>query len=101
MNEANKAPTGLGCTVALTTINASVMGMLALSFAKGSYSSPEQEHWYRYGSLGFLLIGVFLPLLAILSRRDRSKRFVENVNVWMVCALVGCFVYAYRSGGGI
>ena len=30
-----------------------------------------------------------------------TRRFVDNVNEWMVSALAACFLYAFLSGGGI
>lgn len=38
---------GTGCAWALLAVNAVLMGLLATSSVQGSYSSSEQELWYR------------------------------------------------------
>jgi hypothetical protein len=84
--------------IALNTV---LMGFLASSFARGSYSSWGQEVWYRYGSLGFLLFGAILPALALVSGARRSPRLIIALTVWMLAALFFCFYYALMSGGGV
>lgn len=82
-------------------INALLIGLLAFSFAWGPYSSPQQELWYRYGSIGFLLAGAVLPATALWLGAMRSQRAIVAIIVWMIAVLAACVVYAFLSGGGV
>jgi hypothetical protein len=77
------------------------MGLLALSFGSGPYSSREQEIWYRYGSLGFLMIGAVLPALVLAVGAHRSSALSIALACWMVAALLAWAYYALMSGGGV
>jgi hypothetical protein len=92
---------GLGCTLTLLGINVVIIGLIAAGFATGSYSSWEQELWYRYGSLGFLMVGVILPAVALTFGPRRSPVMVIGLTGIMLVALMGCLIYATVSGGGI
>ena len=91
---------GFGCAVALLGVNAMLMGLLALSFVQGPYSSLEQELWYRYGSLGFVLLGVVLPASSLFAAR-RFPWIIVASSVWMLVALIGFVWFAMMSGGGV
>jgi hypothetical protein len=82
-------------------INALLIGLAALSFSQGPYSSTEQELWYRYGSLGFLLGGAIIPAIALLSGARRSALAITLLTAWMFAALFGFLIYAFYSGGGV
>ena len=99
MEEANRS--GLGCAVVALGINALLMGLVAISFAQGPYSSPQQEIWYRYGSIGLLLCGAILPAIALLLGARRSYLATNLLTVWMIAALVAWLVYVFNSGGGV
>ncbi len=94
-------PTGFGCAATLVGINGLLMGLLALAFARGPYSSLEQELWYRYGSLGFVLIGAVLPAVALMLGVRRSQWGLVALVLWMIATLFAFVVYALRSGGGV
>ena len=91
---------GLGCAWALLGVNAVLMGLLAVSFAQGPYSSDEQELWYRYGSLSLFLAGAALPAIALFVAR-RSRRAVLICTAWMLALLIVGGWYAMMSGGGV
>ncbi len=97
----NNKRKGLGCAMTLAGVNTLLMGLLALGFATGPYSSQDQEIWYRYGSLGFLLGGAILPAAALLSGARRSPALIIALTVWMLAALVSWAAYAFNSGGGV
>jgi hypothetical protein len=82
-------------------INALFIGVAALSFSRGPYSSAEQELWYRYGSLGFLLIGAIIPGLALLLGARRFGWATAILTTWMLAAFLAFLVYAFYSGGGV
>ena len=88
-------------TTTLVTINAVVMGLLALSMVRGPFSSFQQELWYRYGSLTFFFLGVVLPVLAIVFFRAKVRRFAVVSNVWLVAIMIGFFGYLMSFGGGV
>jgi hypothetical protein len=90
---------GVGCAWALLAINAVLMGLCAVSFVRGPYSSIEQELWYRYGSLGFLLAGAALPAFALF--RGRPRWLVYSTAPWMMISLLGFAGWIMMSGGGV
>lgn len=92
---------GSGCLVAILGINGLLMGLFALGFSQGPYSSQEQELWYRYGSISFLLGGAVLPGFALLLGAKRAPWAVISLTVWMVAALCAFAVYVFHSGGGV
>ena len=85
----------------MLVINGLLMGLLALGFTQGPYSSREQELWYRYGSMAFLLGGAVLPAVALLLGANRRPWAIILLTVWMVAALFAFLVYAFYSGGGV
>ena len=91
----------MGCATAALALNTVLMGLLALSFGSGPYSSREQEIWYRYGSLGFLLIGAILPAFALALGARRSPALSTALAFWMVAVLFAFIYYAMMSGGGV
>lgn len=90
-----------GCAWSILAINTVVIGLAALSFSQGPYSSPEQELWYRYGSLGFLLVGAILPAIALLLGARSSTWGTVALTMWMVAGFVSFMLYAILSGGGV
>ncbi|TVV75654.1 hypothetical protein FOY91_06500 [Sphingomonas solaris] len=92
---------GFGCLLTILVINALLMGLFALGFTQGPYSSREQELWYRYGSIGFLTGGVVLPAYALLLGGKRASWTIVPLTVWMVAALFAFLVYVFYSGGGV
>lgn len=91
---------GIGCAWLLLGVNALLMGLLALSFGQGPYSSAEQELWYRYGSLSFFVVGAILPAVALFAFR-RSRWVVGASTAWMLIVLFACGWFAMMSGGGV
>jgi len=91
---------GAGCAFALLVLNTLVIGLVAMSFAQGPYSSPGQELWYRYGSLAFLAAGSVLPGI-VLAARPRSQWVIGASMAWMAATLLGFLGYAVQSGGGM
>jgi fatty acid desaturase len=85
----------------MLAINALLIGLLAFSFSHGPYSSREQELWYRYGSIGFLIAGAILPVIALWFGALRSQWAVIALTTWMIIVLIACFLYALFSGGGV
>jgi hypothetical protein len=85
----------------MLAINGALMGLLALSFTRGPYSSTEQELWYRYGSLAFVLGGAVLPAVAVLFGINRWPWAIVALTVWMVATLLAFVGYAMFSGGGV
>jgi len=76
------------------------MGFFAASFTQGPYFSHEQERWYRYGSLAFVLAGAVLPAIGLFAAR-RSRWIVGASILWMA-AIFGAFLwYIALSGGGV
>lgn len=92
---------GVGCLLTILVINALLMGRFSLGFTQGPYSSREQELWYRYGSIGFLLGGAVLPAFALLLGAKRTSWAIVSLTVWMVAALFAFVVYMFYSGGGV
>jgi hypothetical protein len=90
----------IGCAGLLLGVNALLMGLLALSFGQGPYSSAEQELWYRYGSLSFFAAGAILPAAALFAFR-RSRWAVLAVTVWMLAVLFTFGWFAMMSSGGV
>ena len=91
---------GIGCAWLLLGVNALLMGLLALSFGQGPYSSAEQEVWYRYGSLGFFVAGAVLPAIALFTFR-RSRWLILASTAWMSAVLLGFVWFVMMSGGGV
>jgi hypothetical protein len=94
-------PSGFGCLFVMFTVNLVILGFLALGFAHGPYSSREQEIWYRYGSIGFLLAGAVLPAAALSLGARRSQGAIIALTAWMLVTLFAAFCYAMLSGGGV
>ena len=94
-------PRMLGCAWSILIINGLVIGLAALSFSQGPYSSAEQELWYRYGSLALLAVGVILPGLLLLLGARRRPWAVSILIIWMVAAFAAFLVYAFYGGGGV
>ena len=91
---------GIGCAFAVLGTNSLLIGLVAASFAQGPYSSAEQELWYRYGSLGFLVGGAVLPAIALFA--GRKSRWILTASVaWMVATFVAFAWYVMMSGGGV
>jgi hypothetical protein len=89
-----------GCALTVLVVNAALIGVLTASFTQGPYSSPEQELWYRYGSLGFFIAGVTVPAIVLFA--GRKSRVVVGASVaWMSATLVAFLYYATMSGGGV
>jgi uncharacterized membrane protein YozB (DUF420 family) len=91
---------GIGCAWALLALNTVLMGLLAVSFVQGPYSSRGQEIWYRYGSLGFFLAGAALPAIALFAARH-SRWVAIASSIWMLTVLLGFAWFAMMSGGGV
>ncbi|MDB5678122.1 hypothetical protein [Sphingomonas bacterium] len=92
---------GWGCAAALAIFNTIFMGLLALAFASGGYSSWQQDLWYRYGSLAFVLIGALVPGAILIVRGRRSARAVIAVTLWMIVVLIMWAGFVFNSGGGV
>ena len=78
-------------------ISAPILSLTAFSLTQGPYSSPEQELWYRYGSLGFLLCGAVLPAVALLLGARRSRAATISLTAWMAATMFVFFYYACHS----
>lgn len=89
-----------GCSSTILVVNIVVIGFLTVAMAQGPYSSREQELWYRYGSLGFLISGVVLPAAVLLIIR-RSRTTVGFLTAWMAAVLLGFTWFLAMSGGGV
>ena len=96
-----EAPAGAGCAWAMLSFNAIVMGVVALSFASGPYSSVGQELGYRYGSLAFLTSGALLPAAALIFAPRRTQTMVDALIAWTVMAFFGFAYYVTIAGGGM
>jgi hypothetical protein len=96
-----KAPQPIGCTALLIGVNVILMGLFAASFVRGPYSSPTQEFWYRYVSLGFLFGGAILPGVAVVLWARRSRTLLIALTAWMFVALIAWCLYVMNSGGGM
>ncbi|WP_207793833.1 hypothetical protein, partial [Polymorphobacter multimanifer] len=91
---------GVGCAWTMLAVNVAIIGLLTASMVQGPYSSPEQELWYRYGSLGFLIAGVGLPAFVLVAIR-RSRSVVVSATAWMVAILLAFVWYGAMSSGGV
>jgi hypothetical protein len=89
-----------GCALAILAVNTALIGLATASFTQGPYYSHEQELWYRYGSLGFLMVGVVIPAVALFAGR-RSGLVVGASVAWMAMTLFAFIYYAMMSGGGM
>jgi hypothetical protein len=90
---------GIGCVAVMLAVNALLMGATAITFARGPYSSVEQELWYRYGSVGFFIAGFVLPGVVILVRRTAALLLVALS--WLFAVLIAFVIYGMMSSGGI
>ena len=88
-------------TKTLVAINAVIIGLFTFSFAQGPYSSSEQELWYRWISIAFLIVGVLLPAGLVFLRPQSAKRVGVAINIWLVTTLFAFLVYLMLSGGGV
>ena len=91
---------GVGCAVALAILNLVLMGIVAVSFSQGPYSSLEQEQWYRHRSLAFLVLGAIVPF-AVLYIGRKNPLTVAATTIWMAGALLLFVGYVMYSGGGV
>lgn len=91
---------GVGCAWAIVALNAVLMGLVALSFWQGPYSSAGQEHWYRYRSLGYLLGGAILPAIALVAGAGRSAWGTKLLILWAATVLLTFLLYVAASSGG-
>ena len=91
---------GVGCAVALALLNLVLMGIVAVSFSQGPYSSLEQEQWYRHRSLAFLVLGALVPS-AVLYFGRKKPSMVTATLIWMGGALLLFVGYVMYSGGGL
>jgi hypothetical protein len=95
-----KGTPGMGSALAILGTNTVLIGLATASFARGPYSSHEQELWYRYGSLAFFVCGAVLPAIALFA--DRRSRVVIGASiVWMAATFLAFVWYAMMSGGGV
>jgi hypothetical protein len=92
--------TGIGCASIMLAVNTGLMGFVAFSFARGPYSSGEQELWYRYGSLTFFLAGSVLPAIALFVGRRSPPILLASLS-WMFLVFLAFAGYAIASGGGV
>lgn len=99
-NQKTPADAGIGCVLTLLAINTALIGIVALTFAQGSYSSWTQELWYRYGSIGFFLAGSALPAVAVFFGRRSPVVLLASVT-WLLVTLLAFFVYVMVSSGGV
>jgi hypothetical protein len=88
-------------TKALLAINTTVIGLFAVSFARGPYASGEQALWYRSYSLAFLLAGVLLPAGLVFLRPRLTRCLGVAVNIWLIASVLAFMAYALASGGGV
>ena len=85
----------------LSSINSVIFGLVALAFARGPYSSFEQELWCRWGSLGLLFAAGLIPALIAFRWRQAPGWAATLLGFW--CGVAG-FVglnFALLSGGGV
>jgi hypothetical protein len=82
-------------------VNALIMGLTAVSFSRGPYSSWGQELGYRYYSIGFLLVGAILPAIALGSVARRWAWTNALLTAWMFAAFVLFMGYIMQAGGGV
>ena len=92
--------TGIGCALVMLGINTVLIGLVAVSFSQGPYSSPEQEFWYRYGSLALFVAGSILPAILLFTVR-RSLRVSGASVAWRGATFLIVLWYVMMSGGGV
>ena len=91
---------GLGCALALLGFNTVLIGVAAASFMQGPFSSAGQELWYRYGYLGFFIVGSVLPAIALFA--TRRTRDISGASIaWMGATFLAFCGYLIMSGGGV
>jgi hypothetical protein len=90
----------IGWALAILGVNTVLIGLITTSFTQGPYSSHEQELWYRYGSLAFLVAGSVLPAIALFAAH-RSRWVVGASIAWMAATFLAFVWYAMMSGGGV
>jgi peptidoglycan/LPS O-acetylase OafA/YrhL len=90
-----------GCLWTMLALNGVLIGLVALSFSQGPYSSDEQEYWYRYKAIGFFIAGVILPALAACFGVSKSQKANVVLTVWMIAVFVAFANYVFVSGGGV
>ena len=90
----------VGCAFAILAINTALIGLATASFTQGPYSSHEQELWYRYGSLAFLMGGVVAPAVALFAGR-KSRIVIGGSVAWMAMTLIAFIYYVGLSSGGV
>lgn len=94
-------PNGVGCMLMMLGINTLIIGLLAFSFSHGPYSIQDQERWYRYGSIVFLIAGSVLPAIVLRLGALRRQWAIIALSVWMIAVFIACFIYVLFSGGGV
>ena len=85
----------------MVVVNFVTIGLIALSFAQVRYSSLSQELWYRYGSLGLLVVGAIAPAVLILVRTPRSRSGMALLTAWVIAIFFVSWIYAMYSSGGM
>jgi fatty acid desaturase len=86
----------------MIAVNTVLMGLVAVSFGSGPYSTAGQELWYRYGSVGFFLGGSVLPAIALFtSRRSMGLGIITALVVWLLIILFAFAAFVMMSGGGV
>lgn len=85
----------------MLAINGVLIGLVALSFLQGPYSSDDQQYWYRYKSIGFFIAGVILPAIAAGFGVSKSHKASVVLVVWMIAVVVAFANYDFMSGGGV
>jgi hypothetical protein len=97
----NRDP-GIGCLWTILGLNMLLMGLFALSSIWGPYSTTEQEFWYRWVPLGFLLAGAVLPGIGLaVARKPIGPGAISAAIIWLLIALVAFTGFAMMSGGGV
>lgn len=91
---------GISFAWALLSVNGILMGLLAVTFGQGPYSSAEQELWYRYGSFSFFVVGAVLPAFTLFAAGG-SRWVVLASTAWMFTVLLAFFWFAMMSRGGV
>jgi len=92
---------GRGCAVTLACFNVAAMGLLASNFAPGPFSSAGQELWYRYGSIGFLLLGAIIPAGTLFFGARRYPAVIAVATLCMFAIWLPFAGYLIMSGGGM
>jgi hypothetical protein len=91
----------LGCATVFVVINGLLTGLVSMSFGARPYSSWEQELFYRYGSMAFLIFGAILPGVVLFVYGRRIAWAAKASVVWMFFVMLGFFSYIFNSGGGV